>query len=107
MKSRYLPRPPNGPNLSGLRARNPAKLLPRGQLELRVNQELPDPTRRIVVCCEFGHDRDVIGCVSDSVARAALPTCRFSNRGAHRCGSDLLTWTNVRPASAPDNTPTT
>lgn len=31
-----------------------AKLLPRGQLELRVNQELPDPTQRIVVCCEFG-----------------------------------------------------
>jgi glyoxylase-like metal-dependent hydrolase (beta-lactamase superfamily II)/rhodanese-related sulfurtransferase len=31
-----------------------AKLLPRGQLELRVNQELPDPTRRIVACCELG-----------------------------------------------------
>ncbi|MGA0610447.1 MBL fold metallo-hydrolase [Caldimonas sp. KR1-144] len=31
-----------------------AKLLPRGQLELRVNAELPDPTRRIVTCCEFG-----------------------------------------------------
>jgi glyoxylase-like metal-dependent hydrolase (beta-lactamase superfamily II)/rhodanese-related sulfurtransferase len=31
-----------------------AKLLPRGQLELRVNEELPDPTSRIVVCCEFG-----------------------------------------------------
>jgi rhodanese-related sulfurtransferase len=31
-----------------------ALLLPRGQLELRVNQDLPDPTRRIVVCCEFG-----------------------------------------------------
>jgi glyoxylase-like metal-dependent hydrolase (beta-lactamase superfamily II) len=31
-----------------------AKFLPRGQLELRVNQELPDPTRRIVTCCEFG-----------------------------------------------------
>jgi glyoxylase-like metal-dependent hydrolase (beta-lactamase superfamily II)/rhodanese-related sulfurtransferase len=31
-----------------------AKLLPRGQLELRVNQELPDPLRRIVACCEFG-----------------------------------------------------
>jgi glyoxylase-like metal-dependent hydrolase (beta-lactamase superfamily II)/rhodanese-related sulfurtransferase len=31
-----------------------AKLLPRGQLELRVNQDLPDPTRRIVACCEFG-----------------------------------------------------
>jgi rhodanese-related sulfurtransferase len=31
-----------------------AQLLPRGQLELRVNQELPDPTRRIVTCCELG-----------------------------------------------------
>lgn len=31
-----------------------AKLLPRGQLELRVNQELPDPTRRILTCCELG-----------------------------------------------------
>jgi len=31
-----------------------AILLPRGQLELRVNQDLPDPTRRIVACCEFG-----------------------------------------------------
>jgi glyoxylase-like metal-dependent hydrolase (beta-lactamase superfamily II)/rhodanese-related sulfurtransferase len=31
-----------------------ARHLPRGQLELRVNQELPDPTLRIVVCCEFG-----------------------------------------------------
>ncbi len=32
-----------------------ARLLPRGQLELRVNQELPDPTRRILTCCELGH----------------------------------------------------
>ncbi len=31
-----------------------AKLLPRGQLELRVNRELPDPTRRIVAACELG-----------------------------------------------------
>ncbi|GFE79918.1 hydrolase glyoxylase [Steroidobacter agaridevorans] len=31
-----------------------AQHLPRGQLELRVNQELPDPTRRILVYCEFG-----------------------------------------------------
>jgi glyoxylase-like metal-dependent hydrolase (beta-lactamase superfamily II)/rhodanese-related sulfurtransferase len=28
--------------------------LPRGQLELKVNEALPDPTRRIVVYCEFG-----------------------------------------------------
>ena len=28
--------------------------LPRGQLELRINEALPDPTVRIVVCCEFG-----------------------------------------------------
>jgi glyoxylase-like metal-dependent hydrolase (beta-lactamase superfamily II) len=31
-----------------------ARHLPRGQLELRVNDDLPDPTLRIVVYCEFG-----------------------------------------------------
>jgi glyoxylase-like metal-dependent hydrolase (beta-lactamase superfamily II)/rhodanese-related sulfurtransferase len=31
-----------------------ARSLPRGQLELRVNRDLPDPTRRIVVYCELG-----------------------------------------------------
>jgi len=31
-----------------------ARLLPRGQLELRVDQELPDPTQRILTCCDFG-----------------------------------------------------
>jgi glyoxylase-like metal-dependent hydrolase (beta-lactamase superfamily II)/rhodanese-related sulfurtransferase len=28
--------------------------LPRGQLELRVNVDLPDPTVKILTCCEFG-----------------------------------------------------
>ena len=28
--------------------------LPRGQLELRINEDIPDPTLRIVTCCEFG-----------------------------------------------------
>ena len=28
--------------------------LPRGQLELRINTELPDPTVRILTCCELG-----------------------------------------------------
>ena len=28
--------------------------IPRGQLELRVNEEIPDPTLRIVCACEFG-----------------------------------------------------
>lgn len=31
-----------------------ARLLPRGQLELRVNEDLPDPTLRILVYCELG-----------------------------------------------------
>jgi glyoxylase-like metal-dependent hydrolase (beta-lactamase superfamily II)/rhodanese-related sulfurtransferase len=31
-----------------------ARLLPRGQLELRVNEELTDPTMRILAYCEFG-----------------------------------------------------
>jgi glyoxylase-like metal-dependent hydrolase (beta-lactamase superfamily II)/rhodanese-related sulfurtransferase len=32
-----------------------ARHLPRGQLELRVNKDLPDPTRRILMVCEFGY----------------------------------------------------
>ena len=28
--------------------------IPRGQLELRVNEALPDPTQRILVYCELG-----------------------------------------------------
>lgn len=31
-----------------------ARHLPRGQLELRVNAELPDPTLRVLAVCEFG-----------------------------------------------------
>lgn len=31
-----------------------ARLLPRGQLELRVNQDLPDPTPRVLAYCEVG-----------------------------------------------------
>jgi len=31
-----------------------ARHLARGQLELRVDKELPDPTARILTCCEFG-----------------------------------------------------
>lgn len=31
-----------------------ARNLPRGQLELRVNRDLPDPTLRILTVCEFG-----------------------------------------------------
>ncbi len=31
-----------------------ARHLPRGQLELRIDTELPDPTVRILTCCEFG-----------------------------------------------------
>lgn len=31
-----------------------ARHLPRGQLELRVNEDIPDPTVRVVACCEFG-----------------------------------------------------
>jgi glyoxylase-like metal-dependent hydrolase (beta-lactamase superfamily II)/rhodanese-related sulfurtransferase len=31
-----------------------ARLVPRGQLELRVDRELPDPTRAILTCCELG-----------------------------------------------------
>ena len=65
-----------------------ARLLPRGQLELRVNQDLPDPTRRILACCELGyistlaastlremgfHARRRAGRRHEGVARIGLP----------------------------------
>jgi len=31
-----------------------ARHIPRGQLELRIDQELPDPTLRVLVYCQFG-----------------------------------------------------
>ena len=41
-------------SLEELKDRIDARLLPRGQLELRVNEELPDRTVRILTVCEFG-----------------------------------------------------
>ncbi|RJG12792.1 MBL fold metallo-hydrolase [Pseudomonas cavernicola] len=46
-----------------------ARLLPRGQLELRVNHDLPDPTRRILTYCE-------LGCIS-TLAAATLRELGF------------------------------
>jgi glyoxylase-like metal-dependent hydrolase (beta-lactamase superfamily II)/rhodanese-related sulfurtransferase len=48
-----------------------AQNLPRGQLELRVNKELPDPTRRILVYCEFGQ--------ISTLAAATLRELGYSN----------------------------
>jgi rhodanese-related sulfurtransferase len=51
-----------------------ARLLPRGQLELRVDKELPDPTARIVTCCEFGR--------ISTLAAATLRTMGFQRTAA-------------------------
>ncbi|CAN5518599.1 MBL fold metallo-hydrolase [soil metagenome] len=51
-----------------------AKHLPRGQLELRVNDELPDPTARILTCCEFGR--------ISTLAAATLRTLGFRSAAA-------------------------
>jgi glyoxylase-like metal-dependent hydrolase (beta-lactamase superfamily II)/rhodanese-related sulfurtransferase len=48
--------------------------LPRGQLELRVDEALPDPTRRIVTCCEFGR--------ISTLAAATLRTMGFIHAAA-------------------------
>jgi glyoxylase-like metal-dependent hydrolase (beta-lactamase superfamily II)/rhodanese-related sulfurtransferase len=56
--------------------------LPRGQLELRVNDELRDPTRRIVVCCEFGR--------ISTLATATLRSMGFS--GAVALDGGLKAW---------------
>ena len=51
-----------------------ARHLPRGQLELRVNVELPDPTARILTCCEFGR--------VSTLAAATLRTLGFQRATA-------------------------
>jgi glyoxylase-like metal-dependent hydrolase (beta-lactamase superfamily II)/rhodanese-related sulfurtransferase len=51
-----------------------ARHLPRGQLELRINEEIPDPTVRIVTCCEFGK--------ISTLAAATLRTLGFMRAGA-------------------------
>jgi len=59
-----------------------ARLLPRGQLELRVNQELPDPTQRILTCCELGR--------ISTLAAATLRTMGFQRAVALDGG--MLAW---------------
>jgi glyoxylase-like metal-dependent hydrolase (beta-lactamase superfamily II)/rhodanese-related sulfurtransferase len=56
--------------------------LPRGQLELRVNDDLKDPTRRIVVCCEFGR--------ISTLATATLRSMGYS--GAVALDGGLKAW---------------
>ena len=48
--------------------------LPRGQLELRVDDMLPDPSARILVCCEFGR--------ISTLAAATLKTLGFTHASA-------------------------
>ncbi|HEY6482954.1 MAG TPA: rhodanese-like domain-containing protein [Steroidobacteraceae bacterium] len=59
-----------------------AHLLPRGQLELRVNDELTDPTRRIVAYCEFGR--------VSTLATATLRQMGF--RGAVALDGGMKAW---------------
>lgn len=59
-----------------------AQLLPRGQLELRVNDELTDPTRRILVYCEFGR--------VSTLATATLRQMGF--RGAVALDGGMKAW---------------
>jgi glyoxylase-like metal-dependent hydrolase (beta-lactamase superfamily II)/rhodanese-related sulfurtransferase len=59
-----------------------ARLLPRGQLELRVNQELTDPTRRILVYCELGR--------ISTLATATLRQMGF--RGAVALDGGMKAW---------------
>ena len=72
-----------------------ARLLPRGQLELRVDKELPDPTARIVTCCDFGR--------ISTLAAATLRTMGFQRAVALDGG--MKSWVAagyaVRPGAQP------
>ncbi len=69
-----------------------ARHLPRGQLELRVNDELKDPTQRLLVCCEFGR--------ISTLAAATLRTMGF--QGAVALDGGMKAW---RAAGHPLSTP--
>ena len=70
-----------------------AKHLPRGQLELRVNDELKDPTQRILFCCEFGR--------ISTLAAATLRTMGF--QGAVALDGGMKAWREAgNPLSMPD-----
>jgi glyoxylase-like metal-dependent hydrolase (beta-lactamase superfamily II)/rhodanese-related sulfurtransferase len=72
-----------------------ARLLPRGQLELRVDKELPDPTARIVTCCDFGR--------ISTLAAATLRAMGFQRAVALDGG--MKTWREAgyptKPGAAP------
>ena len=72
-----------------------ARLLPRGQLELRVNEELTDPTRRILTYCEFGR--------VSTLAAATLRQMGFQNAVALDGG--MKAWREagypIRPGKEP------
>jgi rhodanese-related sulfurtransferase len=57
-----------------------AKHLPRGQLELRVDKELPDPSARILAYCQFGR--------VSTLATATLRTMGFQRAVAMDGGYD-------------------
>ena len=63
--------------------------LPRGQLELRVNSELPDPTVRILTCCEFGK--------ISTLAAATLRELGYCPRGGARRRHERLARGGLRP----------
>src|SRR5271169_3467600 len=72
-----------------------ARLLPRGQLELRVNQELTDPTRRILVYCEFGR--------ISTLATATLRQLGF--HGAVALDGGMKAWREAGHALTPGKAP--
>ena len=69
--------------------------LPRGQLELRVNDELKDPTRRILVCCEFGR--------ISTLATATLRMMGF--QGAVALDGGMKAWREANNAVIKGKTP--
>ena len=69
--------------------------LPRGQLELRVNDDLKDPTARILVCCEFGR--------ISTLATATLRAMGF--QGAVALDGGMKAWREAGNALVTGNAP--
>ena len=73
-----------------------AQHLPRGQLELRVNTELPDPTVRILTCCEFGKISTLAAATLRELGYHAGRRARWRHEGLARAGLSAGSERNAR-----------
>jgi glyoxylase-like metal-dependent hydrolase (beta-lactamase superfamily II)/rhodanese-related sulfurtransferase len=77
-----------------------ARHLPRGQLELRVNQDLPDPTRRILAYCELGQISTLATATLREIGYQRAVALDGGMRAWREAGYPLIESPEVQPTDA-------